>query len=71
MHCQLFYFHDSLARKTPFGSAMFQAISLRPLTPETVVRNQAVLCEICGGDSGRGTGLFEHFGILLSVSFFQ
>jgi len=64
LHCQLFYFHDSLAHKTPFASATFQAIRLRPLTLETGVRSQAILCEICGivaeGQVCLSTSVFFH-----------
>jgi hypothetical protein len=35
---------------------MDQAVSLRPLTAKMRVRSQAIVCEICGGRSGIGTG---------------
>ena len=35
---------------------MADAVSRRPPTPEARLRSQAVLCEICGGKSGNGTG---------------
>jgi hypothetical protein len=38
------------------GRAMAQAVSRRPLTAETRVRSQVNPCEICGGQSGTGTG---------------
>jgi hypothetical protein len=36
--------------------AMVQAVSRRPLTAEARVRSRVSPCEICGGQSGTGTG---------------
>jgi hypothetical protein len=36
---------------------MAQAVSRRPLTAEARVRVRVSPCEICGGQSGTGTGL--------------
>jgi hypothetical protein len=36
--------------------AMIQAVSLRPLTTEAWIRSQGSTCDICGGQSGTGTG---------------
>jgi hypothetical protein len=38
------------------GRAMAQAVSRRPLTTEARVRSRVGPCEICGGQSGTGTG---------------
>jgi len=38
------------------GRAVFQAVSRRPITTETQVGSQVSPCEICGGQSGGGTG---------------
>jgi hypothetical protein len=38
------------------GRAMAQAVSRRPLTAEARVRSRVSPCEICGGQSGTGTG---------------
>jgi hypothetical protein len=35
---------------------MAQAVSRRPLTAETQVRDRVSPCRICGGQSGTGTG---------------
>ena len=35
---------------------MAQAVSRRPPTAEARVRSRVSLCEICGGQSGTGTG---------------
>jgi hypothetical protein len=37
---------------------MAQAVSRRPLTAEARVRSPVSPCEICGGQSGTGTGFF-------------
>jgi hypothetical protein len=39
------------------GRAMAQAVSRRPLTPEAGARSRVSICEICGGQSGTGTGV--------------
>jgi hypothetical protein len=38
------------------GRAIAQAVSRRPLTAEARVRSRVSPCEICGGQSGTGTG---------------
>ena len=38
------------------GRAKAQAVNYRPLTAESQVRTRAVPCEVCGGQSGTGTG---------------
>jgi hypothetical protein len=38
------------------GRAMAHAVSRRPLTAEARVRSRVSPCEICGGQSGTGTG---------------
>ena len=38
------------------GPTMAQAFSRRPVTTEAPVRSQVSPCEICGGQSGTGTG---------------
>jgi hypothetical protein len=38
------------------GRAMAQVVSRRPLTAEARVRARVNPCEICGGQSGTGTG---------------
>jgi hypothetical protein len=38
------------------GRAMAQAVSRRPLTAEARVRFRFSPCDICGGQSGTGTG---------------
>jgi hypothetical protein len=38
------------------GSAMVQAVSCLPPTAEAQVRSRVSPCEICGGQSGTGTG---------------
>jgi hypothetical protein len=38
------------------GRAMAQAVSRRPVTAGSRVRAQVNPCEICGGQSGTGTG---------------
>jgi hypothetical protein len=48
---------------------MTQAVSRRPLTAETRARSQATSYEICGGQSGTGTGFTQYVGFSLSVSF--
>ena len=40
------------------GTAIVQTVSRWLLTAETRVRCQASICEICGGQSGTGTGIF-------------
>jgi hypothetical protein len=42
--------------KAAGGRAMAQAVSRRPLTAEVRVRSRVNPCEICGGQSGIGTG---------------
>ena len=39
--------------------AMVQAVSHRPLIAEFRVRSKASPCEICGGQTGTGTGVFH------------
>jgi hypothetical protein len=48
-----------------------QAVSRRCLTAEARVRSEVGTCEICGVQSGTGTGFFfsEYFRFPLSVSF--
>jgi hypothetical protein len=41
------------------GRAMAQAVSHRPLTAEARVRSRVSPCEICGGQSGTGTGFSQ------------
>jgi hypothetical protein len=43
-------------RNTSVGCAMAQAVRRRPLTAEARVRSWVSPCEICGGQSGTGTG---------------
>jgi hypothetical protein len=38
------------------GRAMAQAVIHLPLTSESRVQNQVILCDVCGGQSGNGTG---------------
>jgi hypothetical protein len=40
----------------PLGRAVSQAVSRLPLTAEARVRAHVNQCEICGGESGTGTG---------------
>jgi hypothetical protein len=42
---------------TTEGLAMTQAVSCWPLTAEARVRARIILCVICGGKSGTGTGI--------------
>jgi hypothetical protein len=63
------YLHFGI-HPTECGRAMAQAVSRRPLTAEVRVHARVNPCEICGGQSGTGTGfLSEFFGFPLSVSF--
>ena len=47
---------------------MAQAISRKPLTAEAQVRSQESPCEICGGESGIGTGIFFPECLLLPLA---
>jgi hypothetical protein len=52
------------------GRAMAQVVSRRPLTAEARVRSLVNPCEICGGQSGTGTGFFWSTSVFpLSISF--
>jgi hypothetical protein len=54
------------------GRAMAQAVNEWPPTSEARVRSRVSLYEICGGQSGTGTGFSpEYFGFPLSVSFYR
>jgi hypothetical protein len=51
---------------------MTQAVSRRPVIAEARFRSRVSLCEICGGQSGTGTGFFpEYLGVPLLISFNQ
>jgi hypothetical protein len=57
---------------TTQGRALAQTVSRRPLTAKNQVQIQASPCEICGGESGIGTGFCRSVrGLLMSVSFRQ
>jgi len=47
---------EAVKRKSGKGRAMARAVSQLPLTAEGLVRSQGSPCEICGGQSGTGTG---------------
>ena len=49
------------------GRAMFQAVSCLLITAETGGRYRLSPCEICGGNSGTGTG----FSQITSIVFYQ
>jgi hypothetical protein len=51
------------------GRAMAQAASHRPLTAGARLRARVSLCEICGEQSGTGTGFSQNSRFSLSVSF--
>jgi hypothetical protein len=55
--------------KYRYGRAMAQAVSRRPLTAETRVRSRVSSCEICGGQSGTGTGFSPSCRFPLPISF--
>jgi len=47
---------------------MIQAVSRRPLAAENQVRSQVSTCEICGGQSGTGTGSSQEFSSISIIS---
>jgi hypothetical protein len=47
------------------GCAMARAVSRQPLTAESRVRARVNPCEICGGQSGTGTGFSSNFSVFL------
>jgi hypothetical protein len=49
--------------------AMAQAVSHGPVMAEALVHARASLCEICGGQSGTGTGFYASSWFSLSISF--
>jgi hypothetical protein len=46
---------------------MAQAVNCWPVTAEALVRTRVTPCEICGGQSGTGTG-FSHISAVCPVS---
>ena len=63
------YFLDEI--RASKSRAMAQEVSRRPFPEETVVRSRASSREICGGQSGTGTGFAPsmYFGFPPSVAF--
>jgi hypothetical protein len=51
-----FLYTAHLKYSLKIGCAMIQAVSLLPITTEAWIRSQVSTCEICGGQSGTGTG---------------
>jgi hypothetical protein len=51
------------AEGTSEGRVTAQAVSRRPLTAETRIRARVSLCEVCGGQSGTGTGCSLSFSV--------
>jgi hypothetical protein len=50
------FIHNTGSNCRHYGRAMAQAVSRRPLTAEAQVRSRVSPCDICGGQSGSGTG---------------
>jgi hypothetical protein len=73
-HCSLLshFFSRTLSLFASKGRAMAQAVLPRPLTAEARFRSQTSPCEICGGQSGAGTGFSPSYLVVpLSVWFHQ
>jgi hypothetical protein len=57
------HFRTNISNYATYRRAMAQAVSRRPLTAEARVRSRVSPCEICGGQSGTGTGFFSELSV--------